>query len=58
MIHHSKKRITITMPKDMLEVLEALSDVLGRSKSDVILKAIDTFIQSINELIAKEQIKD
>lgn len=58
MIHHSKKRITITMPKDMLEVLEALSEALGKSKSDVILKAIDTFIQSINELIAKEQIKD
>lgn len=58
MIHHSKKRITITMPKDMLAVLEALSDVLGKSKSDVILKAIDTFIQSINELIAKDQIKD
>lgn len=57
MIHHSKKRITITIPKDMLEVLEALSEALGRSKSDVILKAIETFIQSINELLEKEKEK-
>lgn len=55
MICHSNKRIGVTMPKEMLAVLEALAEALGKTKSEVILIALDTYIRSLDKLLENQK---
>lgn len=55
MICHSNKRIGVTMSKEMLNVLEALAEALGKTKSEVLLIALDTYIRSLDKLLENQK---
>ena len=55
MISHSKTRVTITVPKEMNAIIEALADALGKTKSEVIIIAVDTYIRSLDTLLEKNK---
>ena len=55
MICHSNKRIGVTMPKEMLNVLEALAEALGKTKSEVILISLDVYIRSLDKLLENQK---
>lgn len=57
MICHSKKRIGITMPKEMLQIVQALAEALGKTKSEVVIISLDTYIRSLDKLLENQKEK-
>jgi predicted DNA-binding protein len=55
----TRKRIALSVPPDMEEVLDKISDLTGQPKTKIILEMLEQYVPVLEQtLVALEQIRD
>lgn len=55
----TRKRIALSVPPDMEEVLDKISDLTGQPKTKIILEMLEQYLPVLEQtLVALEQIRD